>query len=150
MEDAMSTALKSLTFTTLRKPSVNPTLDRRSKIIGRLEEQKHLLADPTHMRTVRMWKKGETGEKAIVERRQRVLPWWTTAPNGSHVFFVRLGWKPIEFDKGRAAIAVSSLDKLPSIIDTLIAAVRNGELDEQLAQASAQVKTPISKGKRAA
>ena len=37
----MSTALKSLTFTTLRKPSVNPTLDRRSKIIGRLEEQKH-------------------------------------------------------------------------------------------------------------
>jgi len=102
------------------------------------------------MHTVRMWKKGETGEKAIVERRQRVLPWWTTAPNGSHVFFVRLGWNPIEFDKGRAAIAVSSLDKLPSIIDTLIAAVRNGELDEQLAQASAQVKTPISKGKRAA
>ena len=102
------------------------------------------------MHTVRMWKKGETGEKAIVERRQRVLPWWTTAPNGSHVFFVRLGWNPIEFDKGRAAIAVSSLDKLPSIIDTVIAAVRTGELDEQLAAASAQMRVPKSKGKRAA
>jgi hypothetical protein len=39
---------------------------------------------------------------------------------------------------------------LPSIIDTVIAAVRNGELDEQLAQARAQTKTPKSKGKRAA
>jgi hypothetical protein len=150
MEDAMSTALKSLTFTTLPKPSVNPMLDRRTKIITRLEEQKHLLADPTYMRTVRMWKKSETGGKTIVEKQQRILPWWTTAPNGSHVFFVRLGWKPIEFDKGRAAIAVSSLDKLPSVIDTLIAAVRNGELDEQLAQASAQVRVPKLKGKRAA
>jgi hypothetical protein len=89
MEDAMSAALKSLTFTTLPKPSVNPTLDRRTKIITRLEEQKHLLADPTHMRTVRMWKKDETGQKSVVEKRQRILPWWITAPNGSHVFFVR-------------------------------------------------------------
>jgi hypothetical protein len=40
--------------------------------------------------------------------------------------------KPIEFEKGKAAIAVPSLDKLPSVIDTLITAVRNGELDEQL------------------
>lgn len=144
------TVLKSLTFRTLPKPSLNPTLDRRTKIIARLEEQKRLLADPTYTRTVRAWKKSETGEKAVVEKRQRILPWWATAPNGSHVFFVRLGWKPIEFDKGRAAIAVQSLDKLPSVIDTLIAAVRNGELDEQLAQASAQVKTPMSKGKRAA
>jgi hypothetical protein len=41
--------------------------------------------------------------------------------------------KPIEFEKGKAAIAVPSLDKLPSVIDTLITAVRNGELDEMLA-----------------
>jgi hypothetical protein len=69
-------------------------------------------------------------------------------PNGSYVFFVRMALKLIEFDKGKSAIAVSSLDKLPSVIDTLIAAVRNGELDEQLAQASAQTKPP--KRKRAA
>jgi hypothetical protein len=30
---------------------------------------------------------------------------------------------------------VPSLDKLPTIIDTLIISVRNGELDNQLAQA---------------
>jgi hypothetical protein len=39
--------------------------------------------------------------------------------------------RPIEFDKGKTAIAVTSLDKLPTVIDTLITAVRNGELDEQ-------------------
>jgi hypothetical protein len=44
----MSAALKSLTFTTLPKPSLNPTLDRRAKIIARLEEQKCPLADPTY------------------------------------------------------------------------------------------------------
>jgi len=48
--------------------------------------------------------------------------------------------------KGKSAIVVPSLDKLPTIIDTLIAAVRNGELDTQLAQACAQTKIPNSKG----
>ena len=143
------TALKSLTFTTLPKPSVNPTLDRRAKIIDRLEEQKRLLADPTHMRTVRTWKKGEGGEKTIVEKKQRVLPWWTATPSG-FAFFIRAGWKPVEFEKNKSAIAVPSLDKLSSVIDTLIAAVRNGELDDQLAQASAQAKASKGKGKRAA
>lgn len=54
----------------------------------------------------------------------------TINTNGSHVLFVRSGWKPIEFEKGKAAIAVPSLDKLPSVIETLIAAVRAGELDQ--------------------
>jgi hypothetical protein len=44
-------------------------------------------------------------------KRQRILPWWRTAPNGSLVFFVRLGAKPIEFDKGKSGIAVPSAEK---------------------------------------
>jgi hypothetical protein len=64
------------------------------------------------------------------------------------VFFIRASQKTIEFEKGKAGIAVASLDKLPALIDTLITAVRNGELDEQLATAakSAQVR----KAKKAA
>jgi hypothetical protein len=134
MEDKMA-VLKSLTFTALPQPGTNPTLDRRTKVIERLEEQKRLVSDPNYTRTVRTWVKKD-GEKTAVEKHQRVLPWWRVAPNGSFVFFIRAGQKPIEFEKGKSAIAVGSLDKLPSMIDTLIAAVRNGELDEQLAQAS--------------
>jgi hypothetical protein len=55
--------------------------------------------------------------------------------DGSYVLFIRSGSKAIEFEKGRNAIAVPSLDKVPLVIDILITAVRNGELDVQLAQA---------------
>jgi hypothetical protein len=90
MEDEMA-ALKSLTFTTIPTPAGNPTLDRRAKVIARLEEQKLLLKD-------------------------------TIIPLGP------------------------SLDKLPSVIDTLITAIRAGELDAQLAQSSKQ---PTPKNKAA-
>ena len=53
--------------------------------------------------------------------------------------------KPIEFEKGKPAIAVSSLDELPSVIDTLIIAVRNGELDQQFAEASKRTVTRKSR-----
>jgi hypothetical protein len=132
MEDTMA-VLKSLTFTTLPATGGNPILDRRTKIITRLEEQKLILKDPNYTRSVRNWVKKD-GERVMVEKQQRVPLWWRQHTNGSYALFVRSGLKPIEFEKGKAAIAVPSLDKLPVIIDTLITAVRNGELDEQLAQ----------------
>lgn len=138
------TALKSLTFTTLPKLGANPTIDRRAKVIARLEEQKQLLNDPNFARTVRTSVQKD-GQKAVVEKQQRLLPWWRVLPDGSYAFFVRSGVTPIEFDKGKTAIAVSSLDKLPSVIDTVIAAVRAGELDDQLAQASKQPTTKKTK-----
>jgi hypothetical protein len=126
-------ALRSLTFTTIPKIGANPTLDRRTNIIARLEEQKLLLKDPSYTRTVRTWVKKD-GQLMPVDKQQRILPWWRLNVHGSYVFFVRSGSKPIEFEKDKNAIAVPSLDKLPLIIDILITAVRNGELDKQLAQ----------------
>jgi hypothetical protein len=131
MEDKMA-VLKSLTFTTIPTTGGDPTLDRRTKIVARLEEQKLILKDPHYTRTVRNWVKKD-GERVMVEKQQRVPLWWRQHPNGSYAFFVRSGLKPIEFEKGKAAIAVPSLDKLPSLIDTLITAVRHGELDAHLA-----------------
>jgi hypothetical protein len=147
MEDEMN-VLKSLTFTTLPTQGANPILDRRAKVIARLEEQKLILKDPNYTRTNRKWVKKD-GERVMVEQQQRVPLWWRQHLNGSYAFFVRNGVKQIEFEKGKPAIAVPTLDKLPSVIDTLITAVRNGELDQQLAEASAQTKSSKSKGKRA-
>ena len=131
-------ALKSLTFTTLPTQGANPILDRRAKVIARLEEQKLILKDPNYTRTNRKWVKKD-GERVMVEQQQRVPLWWRQHPNGSYALFVRSGLKPIEFEKGKPAIAVSSLDKLPSVIDTLITAVRNGELiSNSRKQASSQ------------
>jgi hypothetical protein len=137
-------ALKSLIFTTLPKIGANPTLDRRTNMIARLEEQKLLLNDPKYTRAVRIWVKKD-GHLTPIDKQERVLPWWRMNADGSYVFFIRVGSKPIEFDKGKNAIAVPSLDKLPVIINILITAVRNGELDAQLAQPKkslAAVKSP--------
>jgi hypothetical protein len=127
-------ALRSLTFTTIPKIGSNPTLDRRSNIIARLEEQKLLLNDPKYVRNVRTWVKKD-GQLMPLDRQQRVLPWWRVNADGSYVFFVPWGGKPIEFEQGKNGIASGSLDKIPLVIDILITAVRNGELDAQLAQA---------------
>jgi hypothetical protein len=128
-------ALRSLRFTTVPKIGANPTLDRRLNVIARLEEQKLLLNDPKYTRTVQSWVKKD-GEFTPVDKQQRVLPWWRMDADGSYVLFVRFGGKSIEFEKGKNGIAVPSLDKIPLVIDILITAVRNGELDVQLAQAT--------------
>ena len=47
---------------------------------------------------------------------------------------VRYGAKAIEFEKGKTAIVVPSKDQLVATLDTVIAGVRAGELDEHLAQ----------------
>ena len=64
------TALKSLTFTTLPQVTANPTLDRRTRIIARLEEQKLLLADPNYARTLRTTVT-QDGVKNVVEKQAR-------------------------------------------------------------------------------
>ena len=138
------TSLKSLTLTTLPQISSDPVMERRNRTIAHFEEQKRLLQDPTYTRTVNVWTEKD-GERQQVEKNQRVFPWWRVLPNGSAVLTVRVAQKAIEFEKGKAGIAVPSADKLPSTIDTVITAIRNGELDEHLAQASKAVPTKKKK-----
>ena len=73
----------------------------------------------------------------MVETQRRLRPWWRADANGGIVLTVRYGFKTNEFEKGKAGVAVPSRDKLVGVIDTMIAAVRAGELnDEVLAQQS--------------
>jgi hypothetical protein len=68
--------------------------------------------------------------------------------SGQVVMSVKFAARPIEFEKGKAGIVVGSKEKLPALIDTLIAAVRAGELDDHFCQAS---KTgPVGKPRKAA
>ena len=127
------TSLKSLNFTMLPKADSNPTAERRIRTIARLEEQKLVLQDANYVRKIRSFAKVD-GVRTSVENEQRVTPWWRRHFDGSYLFTIRSGSKAIEFEKGKAADSVPSLDKLPAVIDTLIAAVRSGELDTQLAQ----------------
>jgi uncharacterized protein DUF6641 len=132
----MSTSiLKSFTFVPQPKPNSDPLIFKRERMVSRLEDQKKLLADPSYQRRIKRWEKKEGGEKVLVEKPIRTSKWWRQDQNGGYVMTVKVGSKRLEFEKGKAAIAVSSLEKLPSVIDALIKAVRAGELDEQLNQA---------------
>jgi Family of unknown function (DUF6641) len=127
--------LKSLSFTALPKSTNDPVQQRRAKFVAKLEEQKLLLKDPKHIRTVQRWTK-VNGERQATTKQQAVRPWWKTDPSGHVVMSVKFGAKPIEFEKGKAGIAVGSKEKLPAVIDALIAAIRAGELDDLFSQAS--------------
>ena len=43
---------------------------------------------------------------------------------------MRYGSRPLEIDKGKTAINVGNKENLIPVIDALMTAVRNGELDE--------------------
>ena len=136
--------LKSLSFTAVPKTAGDPTGMRRAKFIEKLEEQKLLLADPGYVRTVQRTAEVD-GVKQAVVRKQRVKPWWKTDASGQIVMSVKFGSKPIEFEKGKAGIAVPSKDKLPTVINTLIEAVRAGELDDLFTAASKSRPLPKKK-----
>ena len=118
-----SPILKSFTFVPQPKPSSDPLIIKRERMIARLEDQKKLLADPNFVRTVKRWERKEGGEKVLVEKPIRTSKWWQPDQNGGYVMTVKVGSKRIEFEKGKAAIAVGSLEKLPGVIDALIKAV---------------------------
>ncbi|QOZ42204.1 hypothetical protein XH89_01010 [Bradyrhizobium sp. CCBAU 53340] len=127
--------LKSLSFTALPKAGNDPVQLRRTKFITKLEEQKLLLSDPNHVRTVQRWTK-VNGERQATTKQQAVRPWWKTDASGQVVMSIKFGSKPIEFEKGKAGIVVGSRDKLSAVIDALIGAVRAGELDEHFSHAA--------------
>jgi hypothetical protein len=127
--------LKSLSFTALPKSGNDPVQSRRAKFVAKLEEQKQLLKDANHVRTVQRWTK-VNGERQATTKQQAIRPWWKADPSGQVVMSIKFGAKPIEFEKGKAGIVVGSKEKLPAVIDALIAAVRAGELDDLFSQAA--------------
>ena len=143
------TQLKLLTFAALpRLTAADPVIQRRAKLIVRLQQQIALVQDPQFTLARQKWIADENGVKQLRELRKRVRPWWRQDPTGAVVLTVRYGAKPIEFAPGKAAIAVGKKEKLISTLQTVIAAVEAGELDGVLAQMS---KTAVmTKGKRAA
>ena len=144
------TSLKTLTFTQLPKlTAADPVIQRRNKLIVRLQQQIALVQDPQFTLTRQKWIADEAGVKQLRELRKRVRAWWRTDVAGNVVLTVRYGAKPIEFEKGKAAIAIGKKERLVPTLETVIAGVEAGELDGVLAQMS-KPSSPFVKGKRAA
>ena len=137
--------LKSLAFTNVPKTENSPIHYRRRKLVERLEEQKALANNPSHLRLTRKWQKKD-GERVMTEKKTPVRPWWKTDEKEQVIFTVLVGYKPVEFEKGKGGILVGSTEKLPPDIYTHVSAVRAGEIDnlmepQRIAQVVAQLKS---------
>lgn len=127
-------ALKGLNFVEIpRGTKSSPEQHRRSKLIQRLEQQLKLSQDAGYAPTKIKWLPDTRGIKQPVEMKKRITPWWRTDAAGRIALVVKYGSRPIEFEKGKAAIMLPAKDQLPATLERLIKAVADGELDVFLA-----------------
>ncbi len=124
------------------RASADPVQRSRDKMIAALAEQKQMAEakiagqafTPMHI----VGKKNAEGQRVEIETAKRVRQGWFTDASGKVFFALRYAGKSIEFTKDKNAVEAGELAALPAIIDTLVEAVRAGELDAQLTTAAAE------------
>lgn len=77
------------------------------------------------------------GGRVRVEVPRRIRKGWFADGNHTTHMVLSYGNQPLEIAKGKSAIEVGPLANLPKVIDSLIEAVRAGELDQQIVAAAA-------------
>ena len=127
-------ALATLKLTAARKPRALPdVVKRRNKLLRKLTEQRELaLAQlegrtyaPKRLRTL----KDADGQRVVREMPIRIKAWWWTGEKNETLLSIFYGSKTLELAKGKTAIEVADNKQLVSVLDTVIAATQNAELD---------------------
>jgi hypothetical protein len=139
-----------LTDKTRTDVEMNPEDLLRSKLITRLLEQKELVeADlkGEHLTKTRFKfvTDSETGESNRIEVQKQLRRWWWKDEDGGVMLTLRYGNRSLAIAEGKSTIEIGTLDKLPKIIDTIIEAVKAGELDKQLNAAMAERRLKLKK-----
>ena len=137
--------LKTLNFVVATKRSNDPSVLRRAKLLAQLRQQRSLAENPMFIVVTQRWRKGEDGEKRLVERQKRVKRWWYVDPIGNCYLTINYGSRRLELDKGKSSIAVGSKDNLVATIDAVIAAVEAGELDAAISATQKTGQKPRAK-----
>lgn len=145
----MSSILSSLKFISAKRQiSVDPVQFRREKLSKMLDEQIAIatayMNNTTYQATRKKKVRDENGNVQIVEVQKNVKAWWFTNDN-KVALTVRYGNRAIEFSKGKNAIEISDAKNLLTTLEKIKQAVMEGQLDEQLTQASNNVKARFKK-----
>ena len=147
----MSTsALATLKLTTARKPRALPdVVKRRNKLLSKLTEQRELaLAQlegrtyaPKRLRTL----KDADGQRVMREMPIRIKAWWWTGEKNETLLSIFYGSKTLELAKGKTAIEIADRKQLVSVLDTVITATQNAELDVLIEAASVKLRDGFKK-----
>ena len=130
------TNLKLITNT--KNHAVSPILQRRSKLVAKLQEQLDLCQAqrsgetyaPKRLKTVI---NKESGERVTIETIKRVKEWFWTTENGKINLAIKYGAKTLPLNKkGANAIELNNGDELIATLKSLKVAVLNGELDDAI------------------
>lgn len=130
--------LAGLKLVQVKRPvQLSPVLQRRSKMVARIEEQLQMARAkqagnsyvPMQMHTI---KDEQTGERKTVQIPKRLKEWWFITNEGKLCLNMKYGAKQVEFAKGRNAIELASGDELINTLETLKEIVNSGDLDLQI------------------
>lgn len=115
---------------------VSPEQHRRNKCVVKLTEQMEMaeaeLAGKTYERMKKAWVTDENGDRTKISRPARLKQWWSKDASGNVVLRVFYGSKPVELQKGKIAIEVGGMEKLPAVFTALKNAILAGELDTEI------------------
>ena len=136
--------LKLVAFT--GPQSVTPQQLRRNKLIGRMREQIALaeaVRDGTvYAATRKRVVTDAEGVRSTVTAPKRVKHWWNKDAAGKVLLTVRYGSRLLELgSKGKNAVEVADIKQLVPTLKIILDAVLAGELDSEIAAASAGLKT---------
>ena len=147
----MTQLLATLKLTSARKQRAIPdVIRRRNKLLKKLTEQRDLaLAHsegrnyaPMRLRTVL---DKDTERRIVREMPVRIKPCWWTGEKGETLLAVNYGSKILELGKGKTAVEVGNAKDIATVLDVIISAVQNAELDAQIAAASVKLRDGFKK-----
>jgi|694.fasta_scaffold29524_10 hypothetical protein len=123
--------LKTLTFSTANDLAPLPIEKKRHQLMAALKDQLALLEQPDLTRSRKKWIEID-GQRVLTHKTVPVRRWWKETLDGKIMLFLRAGVKRIEFEKGKSAIVLATIDDLSKTIKGLMDATSNGELDHLL------------------
>lgn len=143
----MSTLTKLKLANASRKPVEETPQERmRSRMTEHLTEQMAmataLVEGRPYAATRTVTKKNEDGSTVTVERDKRLRPWYWHDLSGKWFLELRYANTVLSLAKDQNAIEIGTKDKLVPTIQTVIEAVKAGELDAAMNAALASRKKP--------
>jgi len=142
--------LSSLKIVAARKPRALPVvIKRRNKLLQKLHEQRELalaqcegrMYSPKRLRTL----KDADGQRVMREIPVRIKAWWWTGEKNETLLSIFYGSKTLELAKGKTAIEIADGKQLVSVLDTVISATQNAELDVLIEAASNKLRDGFKK-----
>ena len=145
MAASLISTLKLVTAT--RESKTSPVMQRRQKLIIKIDEQIALALAQANGETYRPMKfknvvNAETGVKEYKQMPKRIRAWWWET-GGKLNLSVRYGARIIELAKGKNSIELENAAAVLPTLDLVRKAVEAGELDDAITKVSRAVELKL-------